>query len=143
MQKSIFYLFPKQALVVTCMQYKSFENTRKRRNCSFLLFPQCFLFFLRAFCHFHQIQNFRLQTRTVWRSLKFAVWVRVKQQIPTELRSLVIAVASEKLENIASKKEKMLHKSNFSFPAMFSNFQKLFFFQSLKALLCGTGLQVT
>ena len=38
--------FPKQALVFTCLQYKSFENTvgKKEIACNeqFLLFPQCF-----------------------------------------------------------------------------------------------------
>ena len=39
--------FPKQALVFTCLQYKSFENPVGKgeiaRNEQFLLFPQCFL----------------------------------------------------------------------------------------------------
>ena len=39
--------FPKQALVFTCLQYKSFENTVGKgeiaRNEQFLLFSQCFL----------------------------------------------------------------------------------------------------
>ena len=39
--------FPKQALVFTCLQNKSFENTVGKgeiaRNEQFLLFPQCFL----------------------------------------------------------------------------------------------------
>ena len=38
--------FPKQALVFTCLQYKSFENTLGKgeiaRNEQFLLFPECF-----------------------------------------------------------------------------------------------------
>ena len=41
--------FPKQALVFTCLQYKSFENTVGKgeiaRNEQFLLFQQCFLLF--------------------------------------------------------------------------------------------------
>ena len=41
------YPFPKQALVFTCLQYKSFENTvgigEIARYEQFLLFPQCFL----------------------------------------------------------------------------------------------------
>ena len=41
------YPFPKQALVFTCLQYKSFENTVEKgeiaSNEQFLLFPQCFL----------------------------------------------------------------------------------------------------
>ena len=58
-------LTPKQALVVTCLQYKSFGNTAGKgeiaRNEQFLLFPQCFLSVWRKFCHFHQIQNFRFK----------------------------------------------------------------------------------
>ena len=41
------WLFPKQALVFTYLQYKSVENTLGKgeiaRNEQFLLFPQCFL----------------------------------------------------------------------------------------------------
>ena len=51
--------FSKQALVFTCLQYKSFENTVGKgeiaRNEQFLLFPQCFLPVWRTFCHIHQI----------------------------------------------------------------------------------------
>ena len=46
--------FPKQALVFICLQYKSFENTVRKGEIAhdeqFLLFPQCFLPFWRAFC---------------------------------------------------------------------------------------------
>ena len=73
--------FPKQALVFTCLQSKSFENTAGKReiahNEQFLLFPQCFLPVWRTFCHFHLIQNCRLQTLSIWKSLKFIVWERV------------------------------------------------------------------
>ena len=76
--------FPKQALVFTCLQYKSFENIAGKgeiaRNEQFLLFPQCFLYFQRTFYHFHQNQNCRLQTLSVWKSLKFVVWERVNPQ---------------------------------------------------------------
>ena len=69
--------FPKQALVFTCLQYKSLENTVGKgeiaRNEQFLLFPQCFLAVWRTFCHVHQVQNCRLQTLSVWKSLKFVV----------------------------------------------------------------------
>ena len=37
----------------------------------FLLFPQCFQLFWENFCYFHFIQNCRLQTFVVWKSLKF------------------------------------------------------------------------
>ena len=58
--------FPKQALVFTYLQYKSFENTEGKgeiaHNEQFLLFPQCFLPTRITFCHFHQIKNCRLQS---------------------------------------------------------------------------------
>ena len=57
--------FPKQALVFTCLQYKSFEYTVSKgeiaHNKQFLLFPQCFLPFWITLHHSHQIQNNRLQ----------------------------------------------------------------------------------
>ena len=40
-----------------------------------LIFPQCFLPFWRTF---HQVHYCRLQTLSVWKSLKFVVWERVK-----------------------------------------------------------------
>ena len=49
----------KQALVFTCLQYKSSENTVGKgeiaRNEQFLLFPQCFPPVWKAFCHFQRI----------------------------------------------------------------------------------------
>ena len=30
----------------------------------------------RTFCHFHQIKNCLLQTLSVWKSLKFVVWIK-------------------------------------------------------------------
>ena len=57
------------------------KHCGKMRNCllwAFLLFPQCFLPVLRAFCLFHQIWNCCLQTLCVWKSLKFVVLERVK-----------------------------------------------------------------
>ena len=72
--------FPKQALVFTCLQYKSLENTVGKgeiaRNEQFLLFPQCFLSIRRTFCHFQQTLNCRLQTLSIWKSLKFVIWER-------------------------------------------------------------------
>ena len=46
-------------------------------NKQFLLFLQCFLFVWRTFCHFHLIWNYRLQTLSVWKILKFVFWERV------------------------------------------------------------------
>ena len=52
---------------LTCLQYKSFENTVGRKgeiahNEQFLLFPLCVLPVWRTFCYFHRIRNCRLQT---------------------------------------------------------------------------------
>ena len=47
------------------------------RNEQFLLFPPCFLP-IRRTCSFHQNISCRLQTLSVWKSLKFVVWKRVK-----------------------------------------------------------------
>ena len=52
----ICYPFPIQALVFTCLQYKSFENTVGKeeiaRNEKFLLFSQCFPSYLEIFVPF-------------------------------------------------------------------------------------------
>ena len=66
--------FPKQALVFTCLKCKSIE----KHNEQFLLFPQSFLPDWRTFCHLHQTQNCCLQPLSVWKSLKFVIWKRVK-----------------------------------------------------------------
>ena len=55
--------FPKKAFVFTCLQYKSYNE-------QFLLFPWCFQPLGKTFCQFHKIQNCRLQTISVWKSLK-------------------------------------------------------------------------
>ena len=64
--------FPKQALVFTCLRFKSFENTvgkgESAHNEQFLLFPQCFPPVWRSFCHFRQIWNCCLQTLSFWKS---------------------------------------------------------------------------
>ena len=65
--------------------YMSFENTVGKgeiaRNEQFLLFPQCFLPVWSIFWHFHEFWNYRLQTLSVWKTLKFVVWERVKVPI--------------------------------------------------------------
>ena len=53
------------------------EKEKFSRNKQFLLFPRCFLPVWINFCHFHQIWKCRLQTLSVWKSLKFVVWERV------------------------------------------------------------------
>ena len=61
------------------MGNKPFENTEGKGeiacNEQFLFFPTVFSTILWiTFCHFHQISNCRLQTLSVWKSLKFVVW---------------------------------------------------------------------
>ena len=58
-----FQPFPKQALVT-----------------SNLSLSQCFLSVWRTSFHFHQILNCDMQTLSVWKSVKFVVWERVKQE---------------------------------------------------------------
>ena len=97
MEKAVFHYtgltltpFRKQALVFTCLQYKSFENTVDKgeiaRNEQFFLFPQCFQPLWRTFPHFHSIQNCHLQTLSVWKGLKFVVWERVKHIFSLKIR---------------------------------------------------------
>ena len=77
-----FRLVAKQALGFTCLKYKSFEKTVGKGEFAhkeqFFLFPQCFPPNWRTFWHLHQIYNCRLQTLSVWKSLKFVVWEWVK-----------------------------------------------------------------
>ena len=71
------YPFPNKPWFL-CLQYKSFENTERNREIArheqFLLFPQCFLPFLRTFHHFHQIWKCHLQTLSFRKSLKCVIW---------------------------------------------------------------------
>ena len=80
-----------------CLQYKSFENTVGKgeitRNEQFLLFTQCFLPCYRSFCDIHQIQNCRLQTFSIWKSLKFVVWERVNSSPNVVLADYKICAA--------------------------------------------------
>ena len=68
--------FPKQALVFSCLLYKSLENTVGKgeiaRN-----EQHCFLTFWTTFSHVYQISNCRLQTLSIWMSKNFVVWERV------------------------------------------------------------------
>ena len=56
------------------------ENTVEKgeiaHNKQFLLFPQCFLPVWRTICYLHQTCH--LLILSVWKSLKFVVWERVK-----------------------------------------------------------------
>ena len=69
--------------IFTHLQYKIFENTVGKGEIAFyeqfLLFPQRFQLFWRTFHHFPQVQNCRLQTLPVLKSLTF----RVTMNAPT------------------------------------------------------------
>ena len=58
-----------------CLQLKSFENTVGKGE---IARYECFLTVMRTSSHFHQNQNCRLQTLSIWKSLKFVVWERIK-----------------------------------------------------------------
>ena len=77
--------------LLTPLGNKPFENTMGKgeiaRNEQFLLFPQCFLPVWIIFFHFLQICKCRLQTFSVWKSLKF-VWYWVKTTLPFRIGSL-------------------------------------------------------
>ena len=75
-----------QSWLLMTLKKKPFENTVGKGeiacNKQFLLFPQCLLPIWITFCHFRQIWNCRLQTLSVWKSLKFVVckWVKLFTQ---------------------------------------------------------------
>ena len=65
----------KQALVFTCLQYKSFENTVGKGAIS--PFPTEFSTFLENFLSISS--NLKLyKTLSIWKSLQFVVWEKVK-----------------------------------------------------------------
>ena len=72
------YPFPKQTLVFTCLQYKSFENAVRKvgvaGNKQFLLSPQHFLPLWRTFHLLNQVCNCHLPTLSVWTGLRFFKW---------------------------------------------------------------------
>ena len=49
---------------------------------NFSLSHNVFYLLWRTFCHYHRVQNCRLQTLSVWESLKFVVWKRVNYVCP-------------------------------------------------------------
>ena len=56
------------------------ENCWKRRNClerTISPFSTVFSTVLENFPIFHQLKNWRLQTPSVWKNLKFVVWERI------------------------------------------------------------------
>ena len=54
---------------------KAVEKGEIACNEQFLLYPQCFLPVQRTFCYLHPIQNCRLQTVSIWTSVKFCCLV--------------------------------------------------------------------
>ena len=74
--KNVINSFPNKPWFM-CLLYKSFENTVGKGEIAcreqFLFFPQCFVPFLRTFCHIQQIQNYRIQIVSFWNSLNFVV----------------------------------------------------------------------
>ena len=59
------------------LEMSNFSISRSVFYPQFLLFPQCFLPIWKTFFYFHQTQNCRLQTLSVWKGLKFVVWEKV------------------------------------------------------------------
>ena len=72
--------FPSKPWFLRVCSTSLFENTVGKgeiaRNEQFLLFPVFFNW--RTFCHFYQISYCRLQTLSIWKSLKSDTWERVK-----------------------------------------------------------------
>ena len=64
----------------TCVLKTLWEKEKLLVMSNFSFFPLCFLPFWRTFCHFYHILNCRLQTLSVWKPLKFAVWEKVKDK---------------------------------------------------------------
>ena len=83
------------------------------RNEQFLLFPQCFLPVWITFCHLYQIWNCRLLTLSIWKSLKFVVWERVKDDNLTLYLSKKKKLDHSKLKAFADDKMHETQKLKF------------------------------
>ena len=70
------FLLYRDPLVCTCLQYKSFENAKKEKLLvmSNFFFSDSVFYLLENFLLFSSIQNSRLHTLSVWKSLKFVIW---------------------------------------------------------------------
>ena len=72
--------FPKQALVFTCLLYRSFENLWEKEK---LLASSNFSFFHRVFNPFGELTDMFIKLKivvcklSVWKSLEFVIWERV------------------------------------------------------------------
>ena len=77
---SVFYLktrWEKEKLLTTKTLW---EITVGKREIAHYIspFPTVFSTCWRAVCHFHKILNCRMQTVSIWKSLNFVIWERVK-----------------------------------------------------------------
>ena len=68
--------FPKKPWGLCVCSTSLLKTLREKEDKQSLLFPQCFLPIKRSLCHFHQILNCHLQTRSVWKCLKFVILER-------------------------------------------------------------------
>ena len=145
-------------MILTCLQYKSFENTVGKGeiacNEQFLLFLPCFLPDWRTLWHFHWIWNCCLQTLSVWKSLKFVVWERFISLQNKKVLALTTgkALADNKFNftkmtisvsegyKALWRKEKMLKSSILLFSKLFSTFSStnIFFSPTFKLLSTNT-----
>ena len=57
---------------------KTLWKKEKLFNIQNFSFSQCFLPIWSTFCHFHRMSNCRLQTLSIWKSLNFILWEKVK-----------------------------------------------------------------
>ena len=93
-----------------------FENTSGKGEIAcqeqFLLFSQCFLPFWITFCQFHKIQNCRLQTLSVWKSLKFFIWDRVKEKFSC-FRHIVFVICKCLMRNCSLSNKESVKPSKF------------------------------
>ena len=80
---NIFNPFPNKPwflrVCITSLLKTLWEKEKLLVTSNFSFSQSVFYHILRSFCHFHQISNCRLETFWVWKSLKFAVWERVKK----------------------------------------------------------------
>ena len=87
----LFNTFPNKPCFLHVCSTSLLKTLREKKKLlvtsNFSFFPQCFLPVWITFCHFRQIGNCRLQTLSVWKTLKFVVWERVKEANLLELNS--------------------------------------------------------
>ena len=107
------------------------KHCRKRRHCSLRAispFPTVFSTCLDDFLPiFHQIWNYRPQTLSVWKSLKFVVWERVG---PFPNKPWFLRVCNTSILKTLREEKELLVTSNFSFPTVFSTLLDKFMLSS-------------